>query len=106
MLQLFPSRADKHIAHEEGVVGSGTDDPDLDTVLLVPSCETVDDVDAVSGVEVVDGALAVDSPDLKGRLLVFKIFIYIYFVYIGILEPPGVTGITGIMEWIGKRGCT
>jgi len=46
------------------MVGAGADNADLDLVTLVPSCESVDNVDAVAGVEVVDGTLAVDLPDL------------------------------------------
>lgn len=64
MLEILWIWADEHVAHEEGVVGAGADDADLDLVLLVPSCETIDDVDAISRVQVVDGSLAVDLPDL------------------------------------------
>jgi hypothetical protein len=64
VLELRSLRADKHVAHEEGVVGTRADDADLDLVLLVPSCVTVDNVDAVPCVEVVNGSLAVDLPDL------------------------------------------
>jgi hypothetical protein len=48
------------------VVGAGAHDADLDAVALVPAGEAVDDVYPVAGVEVVDGALAVDAPDLAG----------------------------------------
>lgn len=64
VLELRSLRADKHVAHEQGVVGTRADDADLDLVLLVPSCVTVDNVDAVPCVEVVNGSLAVDLPDL------------------------------------------
>ena len=63
-LQLFSTRSDEHVAHEQRMVGTGADDADADSVAFVPSCVAVDDVDAVSGVEVVDCSLAVDSPDL------------------------------------------
>jgi hypothetical protein len=46
------------------VVGARADDAHLDAVLLVPTGIAIDDVDAVAGVEVVDGTLAVDLPDL------------------------------------------
>lgn len=64
VLELLTRRADKHVAHEESMVGAGADDTDADTVLLVPAGVTIDDVDAVTGVEVIDGTLAVDLPDL------------------------------------------
>lgn len=66
VLELLPGRADEHIPHEQGMVCSGAYDADIDTIPLVPSCEAVDDVDSVSGVEVVDGAFPVDFPDLPG----------------------------------------
>lgn len=65
MLQILLGRANQHVAHEESVVGAGADDADAYPVALVPSCEAVDDVDAVAGVEVVNGTLAVDAPDLE-----------------------------------------
>lgn len=68
VLKIFAIRADKHVAHEKSVVGTSTDDSDLDLVLLVPSCVTVDDVDAVSCVEVINGTLSVNSPDLQIEL--------------------------------------
>lgn len=64
-LELLTGRADQHVAHEERMVGTGADNADLDAVLLVPTGITVNDVDAVAGVEVVDGTLAVDLPDLR-----------------------------------------
>ena len=47
------------------MVGSGTDDSDLDLVFLVPSCEAVDDVNPIPRVQIIDRALAVNSPDLS-----------------------------------------
>lgn len=63
-LQLLTGRTDQHVAHEEGMVGTGADDADLDAVLLVPAGITIDDINAIAGVEVVDSALAVNLPDL------------------------------------------
>ena len=63
-LELLAGRADQHVAHEESMVGTGADDADLDAVLLVPAGIAIDNVDAVAGVEVVDGTLAVNLPDL------------------------------------------
>jgi hypothetical protein len=64
MLKILWIWADEHVTHEKSVVGASADDADLDLVLLVPSCESVNDVDAIPGVQVVDGTLAVDSPNL------------------------------------------
>jgi hypothetical protein len=50
------------------MVGTGANNTDADTVALIPASETVNHVDAVASVEVVDGALAVDSPDLDEAL--------------------------------------
>jgi hypothetical protein len=64
VLKVFALWANEHVAHEQCMVGSSTDDADLDAVLLVPSGKTIDDVDAISGVEVINCTLTVDSPDL------------------------------------------
>lgn len=64
VLQVFSLRSDEHVAHEESMVGTSTDNPDSDAVLLVPSCEAVDDIDAVSCVQVINSSLSVDFPDL------------------------------------------
>jgi len=64
VLQLLTGRADKHVAHEESMVGAGADNADLDAVTLIPAGITVNDVDAIPGVEVIDSTLTVDLPDL------------------------------------------
>jgi hypothetical protein len=46
------------------MVGASADDTDADSVLFVPASIAVNDIDAVAGVEVVDGTLSVDFPDL------------------------------------------
>jgi hypothetical protein len=46
------------------MVSTRADNTDVDAVALVPAGETIDNVDAVTSVEVVDGTLAVDTPDL------------------------------------------
>ena len=66
MLELIPCWADQHVAHEEGVVGTGADDADAYPVALVPAGEAIDDVDALPGVEEIDSTLTVDAPDLDG----------------------------------------
>lgn len=64
VLKILAIRSDEHVAHEKSVVGTSTDNSNLDLVLLVPSCESVDDVDTVSCVQIIDGTFSVDSPDL------------------------------------------
>ena len=64
VLELLGGRADQHVTHEQGMVGTGADDTDIDTVALIPAGKTVNDVDTIPGVEVVDSTLTVDSPDL------------------------------------------
>lgn len=64
VLELLTSRADEHVPHEEGMIGTGADDANAYPVLLIPASVSIDDVDAVAGVEVVDSTLTVDLPDL------------------------------------------
>jgi len=49
------------------MVGAGADNAHLDSVALIPSCEAVDDVDSVSGVQIVNGTFSVDLPDLDAH---------------------------------------
>jgi hypothetical protein len=53
------------------MVGARADNADTDPVLFVPASIAVDDVDAVAGVEVVDGTLSVDFPDLGVTMLAY-----------------------------------
>jgi hypothetical protein len=46
------------------MVGTSADDPYVDPIALVPASIAIDYVDAVPGVEVIDGTFAVDSPYL------------------------------------------
>ena len=46
------------------MVGTGADDTDAYPVTLVPAGKSIDNVDAVTGVEVVDSTFTVDAPDL------------------------------------------
>ena len=64
VLQLLAAGPDEHVAHEESMVGTSADNTNVDAVALVPAGETIDNVDAVAGVEVVDSTLAVDTPHL------------------------------------------
>lgn len=65
VLQLLAAGPDEHVAHEESMVGTSADNTDVDAVALVPAGVAIDNVDAVAGVEVVDGTLAVNTPNLK-----------------------------------------
>lgn len=64
MLELLPVGSDKHVAHEQSMVGTCADNTDVDAVAFIPASITVDHVDAISCVEIVDCSLSVDSPDL------------------------------------------
>lgn len=68
VLELLLGRTDEHVAHEQGMVGTGADNADVDTVSLIPASKAVNNVDTVPGVEVVDCTLAVDAPDLEETL--------------------------------------
>ena len=64
MLEVGGGGADQHVAHEEGVVGAGADDAHADAVFGVPAGEAIDYVDAITCVQVVDGAFSVYAPYL------------------------------------------
>lgn len=49
------------------MVGTRADDAHLDTVALIPAGKTIDDVDAVAGVEIVNGTFSVDAPNLERK---------------------------------------
>lgn len=46
------------------MVSTSADNADSNAIALVPASKPVHDIDAVSGVEIVDGSFAVDSPHL------------------------------------------
>lgn len=47
------------------MISASANDTDFDLIAFVPSSEAVDNIDAVSCVEVVDGTLSVDPPNLR-----------------------------------------
>jgi hypothetical protein len=47
------------------MVGTSADHADTYPVALIPSRVSIDNIDAIPGVEVVNGTLTVDAPDLK-----------------------------------------
>ena len=63
-LELLPRGSNEHVSHEEGMIRSGANDANVDAIPFVPSCKTVDDVNSIPGVKVVDSALSIDFPDL------------------------------------------
>lgn len=63
-LELLAGRADQHVAHEQRMVGPGAHHPHADSVPLIPARISINHVDSVSCVEIVDGAFSVDAPDL------------------------------------------
>lgn len=65
MLQLLPRGAYQHVAHEQSMVSPGADHPNTDPVALIPSRIPIDDVDPISSIQVIDGALPIDLPDLQ-----------------------------------------
>ncbi len=71
VLKVFSVRSNEHISHEKSVVCASTDNSDSDSVLFVPSCEPIDNVDSVSGVQVINSTFAVDSPDLLQQSLAY-----------------------------------
>lgn len=62
--------------HEEGVVGSGSNDSDLDSVLGIPAGETIEDIDIFSSIEVVDSSFSVDLESVFARPPSAEIQIY------------------------------
>ena len=66
-LELLGRWADEHVPHEQCMIGSGAHDTDIDAVPLVPSSEAVNDVDSVPCVQVIDGTLSIDSPNLERK---------------------------------------
>ena len=65
MLQFLSRGTNEHVPHEQRMVSSGTDDSNIDPVSFIPACKTIDDIDAIAGVQVVDGSFSVDLPDLQ-----------------------------------------
>merc|ERR1719159_1163419 len=66
--QLLLRRHHEHVLHEQGMVRAAANDPNPDAVLMIPTCEGVNDIELVLRVEVVDGALAVREEGLVTQL--------------------------------------
>jgi hypothetical protein len=69
MLKFLPRRADEHVTHKESMIGAGADDANINSISLIPAGETINHVNAVSGVKIVNRTLSVDSPDLQASRL-------------------------------------
>ena len=67
MLKLLWPRPDEHVPHEESMVGTSANNPDVDPVAFVPSCKSINDVNAATGVQVVNSTFSVDPPDLNNE---------------------------------------
>ena len=46
------------------MIGSRADHADANPVALIPASESIDNIDAISGVQIVNGTFAIDTPDL------------------------------------------
>lgn len=68
VFELLPRWSDQHVPHEEGMVSTSTDDPDVNPVALIPSSVSIDDVNAVPCVQVVDSTFSVDAPYLNATM--------------------------------------
>jgi len=64
VLKLLWPGPDKHVPHEESMVGTSANNTDVDPVAFIPSCKSINDVNAATGVQVIDGTFSVDSPNL------------------------------------------
>lgn len=64
MFELFPRWTDEHVSHEQGMVGSGADNSNIDPIALVPAGITINHINAVSCIQIIDCALPVDFPHL------------------------------------------
>ena len=69
--EFLVRRADEHRVHEKRVIRPRADDADLDAILRVPARETVEAVEPLACVEVVERALAVD---LEGVLVARDVY--------------------------------
>ena len=61
IFELLLGGSDEHDTHEEGVVGTGADDPDFNPLGGIPSGESIDHVELIACVEIVFGPFTVDS---------------------------------------------
>jgi len=65
MGQFLPRWSNEHVPHEQSMVGSSTDDAYADAVTLIPPSVAINNVDAISSIEIVDSTFSVDFPHLE-----------------------------------------
>jgi hypothetical protein len=46
------------------MICAGANDPNIDSVSFIPAGKTIDNINSVSGVQIIDGTFAVDFPYL------------------------------------------
>lgn len=51
------------------MVGASTDDSNVDSVSLVPTRISIDNINAISGIEIIDSSFSVNFPDLFKYML-------------------------------------
>lgn len=66
VLELLGGWSDQHVGHEQSVVGSGTHNSDLDSVSWVPTSESINNEQLLSGSQVVESS---GSGNLPGQLV-------------------------------------
>jgi hypothetical protein len=49
------------------MIGTGTNDSDIDSIFLVPTCVSIDDIDSVPCVQIINGSFTIDFPYLVTR---------------------------------------
>ena len=54
------------------MVGTSTNDPDVDAISLIPPCKAIHHIDAVTCVQVVDSTFSINFPDLRRETEVRK----------------------------------
>ena len=65
MLKFFSGRPNEHVSHEQRVVGSCTNDPYPNPVPLVPTGISVNDIDTIPSIQVVNSSFPVNLPYLN-----------------------------------------
>lgn len=64
MLQFLSRWANKHVAHEQRMISASTNNPNIDAIFGVPASKAIYDIDTIPSIQIIDGALPVDFPNL------------------------------------------
>ena len=67
MLELFSRGPDEHVPHKQRMIGTSTDDSNIDAVSFVPPCIAIHDVDTIASIEIIDRTFSVDFPCLSSK---------------------------------------